>query len=303
MTGNAMKPFFFCLCAFLLATPLASGEEIRRVTPGEVFLLPDPLLTPQARIAASLPFPAALVCNESACAVLIAVDVATAPGAHRERVAIVDGSGQRALEMAVEVDKGEFPEQHLSLPKRYVTPNRKLQARINRENRIIRQAFAHPADWPVEGSFARPLAGKVTGAFGTRRVLNGKTQSRHMGVDLRAATGEPVHAAGNGRVVLTGDFYLSGKSVFIDHGDGVFSMYFHLSRIDVQKGDTVPNGALIGRAGATGRSAGPHLHFSMRVKGAHIDPLGFIEALQGGVPASSGNATPKQISRSSEQGI
>jgi murein DD-endopeptidase MepM/ murein hydrolase activator NlpD len=299
MTGYTMKTILFCLCSLLVTAPLACAEDIYRITQGEVFLLPDPTFTPQSRIAASSPFPAAIVCRESVCAALVAVDVATVPGAYREKLAIADGTGERATEIAVEVDGGKFPEQRLTLPRRYVTPNRKLQARIEQENKLIRQAFAHPGDWPVEGSFARPLAGKVTGAFGTRRVMNGKTQSRHMGVDLRAPTGEPVHAAGNGRVVLTGDFYLSGKSVFIDHGGGVFSMYFHLSRIDVKKGDTVPNGALIGRAGATGRSAGPHLHFSMRVKGAHVDPLGFIEALQGGVR----DAVQQRVSRGTERGI
>ncbi len=155
----------------------------------------------------------------------------------------------------------------------------------------------------MEGTFARPLAGKVTGGFGGRRVLNGKTQSRHMGVDLRAAIGEPVHAAGNGRVVLAGDFYLSGKSVFIDHGGGLFSMYFHLSRIDVQTGDMVPSGAVIGRAGATGRSAGPHLHFGMRVRGAHVDPLGVVEALQGRVAGSTSEASTQERTGGSGVGI
>lgn len=295
--------FFFCLCALLLTVPLARGEEIRRVTPGEVFLLPDSLLTPQARIAVSLPFPAALVCAENSCAILVAVDVGTAPGAYRERFVIAADGAQRTTEIAVEVDKGEFPEQRLTLPNRYVTPNRKLQARISRENDIIRQAFAHPGDWPVSGPFARPLTGAVTGAFGSRRVLNGKTQSRHMGVDLRAATGDPVRAAGNGRVVLAGDFYLSGKSVFIDHGGGVFSMYFHLSRIEVQKGDSVPSGAVIGRAGATGRSAGPHLHFGMRVKGAHVDPLGAIEVLREKITGGVGDAATLQVSGGSATGI
>jgi murein DD-endopeptidase MepM/ murein hydrolase activator NlpD len=315
-----MKRVLFCLCTLILFASLARGEEckpsptppgsensrpyqIQQVAQGEVFLLPDPLLSSQSRIVSSSPFPAALVCAESGCALLVAVDVATAPGPYREKLAIADGSGQRTTEVAVEVARGEFPEQRLTLPRRYVTPNRKLQARIKRENRIIREALAHPGDWPVSGPFARPLAGIVTGAFGTRRVLNGKTQSRHLGVDLRAAVGEPVHAAGNGRVVLAGDFYLSGKSVFIDHGGGVFSMYFHLSRIEVEKGDTVPSGAVIGRAGATGRSPGPHLHFGMRVKGAHVDPLGLIEALQGGVAGGMGNADPRVVSGGDRAGI
>jgi murein DD-endopeptidase MepM/ murein hydrolase activator NlpD len=277
--------------------------QIYQVAPGDVFLLPDPALTPQARITAGSPFPAALVCAEGSCAVLVAVDVATAPGAYRERLVIADGNRQRATEVAVEIGKGEFPEQRITLPRRYVTPNRKLQARIARENKLVRQAFAHPGDWPVSGPFARPLAGKVTGAFGARRVLNGENRGSHMGVDLRAATGDPVRAAGNGRVVLAGDFYLSGQSVFIDHGGGVFSMYFHLSRIDVQKGDMVPSGAVVGRAGATGRSAGPHLHFGMRVKRAHVDPLGVIETLQQGMPGIVGEAAPQQVSRGGGAGI
>jgi murein DD-endopeptidase MepM/ murein hydrolase activator NlpD len=286
-----MKAALLILCT-LLFIPLPSvGEEIVQLTQGEVFLLPEPVLSPAARVNAATPLPAVTVCDGSACRILMAADVATAPGAYREKISITENGTRRAMDIAVEVVAGDFPEQRLTLPSQYVTPDPKARARIERENRLIRSAYASPDPAPVEGFFFIPVGGNITGRFGGRRVLNGRPSSRHMGVDLRAETGEPVRAAGDGRVALTGDFYLTGKSVFIDHGSGLFSAYFHLSQINANRGDRVPCGAVIGRAGSTGRSLGPHLHFGMRVGTAHVDPLGLIETLQQAQPAGGADKT------------
>jgi murein DD-endopeptidase MepM/ murein hydrolase activator NlpD len=110
------------------------------------------------------------------------------------------------------------------------------------------------------------------GNFGARRVYNGKTKSFHAGLDLGAKEGTAVAAAGDGRVVLAGDLYFSGGTVLLDHGAGLFTQYFHLSRIDVKEGDAVAKGARLGAAGHTGRATGPHLHWGAKLHAARVNP-------------------------------
>ena len=115
--------------------------------------------------------------------------------------------------------------------------------------------------------------------FGSRSVFNGQPRSPHSGADFRAAEGTPVVAPNVGRVVLTGDTYFSGGSIILDHGWGLYSYFAHLSKILVDKGDLVEPGQTVGQAGATGRVTGPHLHWTLRLNGARVDPLSLIELL------------------------
>jgi murein DD-endopeptidase MepM/ murein hydrolase activator NlpD len=131
------------------------------------------------------------------------------------------------------------------------------------------------------GSFVRPVEGRLTTAFGLRRILNGEPRSSHSGVDLRAALGEPVRAANHGRVVLVGEFFFHGKAIVIDHGWGLYTMYFHLSEVNVSKGDLVGKNYVIGLAGATGRATGPHLHWGVRLGTARVDPFALLGAVGG----------------------
>ena len=146
-------------------------------------------------------------------------------------------------------------------------------ARVRRENALIGRL------WSRRGAarFRLPLAAPLErlpagGRFGARRFFNGQPRSPHSGADYAADSGTPVLAAADGEVALTGDFFFSGHSVFLDHGDGLVTMYFHLSRIDVERGTQVALGQTIGRIGQSGRATGPHLHFAARWRGARIDP-------------------------------
>ncbi|MGD8686410.1 MAG: M23 family metallopeptidase, partial [Syntrophobacterales bacterium] len=123
--------------------------------------------------------------------------------------------------------------------------------------------------------------GKLNTPFGLRRILNGEPRSPHSGVDLRAAEGEPIRAINHGKIVLVGEFYFHGKAVVIDHGWGLYSMYFHLSQLNVSKGDFVGKNAVIGLAGSTGRATGPHLHWGVRLRGARVDPFALLRATSG----------------------
>jgi len=179
----------------------------------------------------------------------------------------------------IEVTPTQFPEQRLNLPQGMVTPSKENLARIKREQALIAKAMNEQGErrfWSFP--FLRPVPGEVTSAFGLRRVLNGQPRSPHAGIDFDAQTGDPVHAVNQGKVILTGDFFFNGYSVFLDHGQGVVSMYFHLSEIVVGPGQHVERGQLLGRAGASGRATGPHLHFGMKVLGQSVDPMPLFTA-------------------------
>ena len=172
-----------------------------------------------------------------------------------------------------------YPRQDLTLPSKMVTPPESVLERIRREGKLTRAAkesLSAQREWHLP--FCRPVPGTVTSAYGLRRFLNKTPKNPHRGLDFRAPAGTAVKAVAGGKVVLTGEHYYAGRSVYIDHGNGVVSLYFHLSRILVRTGDTVKRGQPIGRSGSTGRSTGPHLHLSVSVQGRLVDPLPLMTA-------------------------
>jgi murein DD-endopeptidase MepM/ murein hydrolase activator NlpD len=148
-------------------------------------------------------------------------------------------------------------------------------ARINRENAKAREVGEHAHDRPPmwTQSFLRPRESVITSQFGSGRLFNGTLTTRHLGVDFRGATGEPIRAANRGVVALVDRFVLAGNVVYIDHGGGVVTSYFHMSKTLVSPGDTVKRGQVIGLVGNTGRVTGPHLHWAARYGANTVNPL------------------------------
>lgn len=164
----------------------------------------------------------------------------------------------------------------LSVSPRFTQPlDAETQARIERENATAREIGrrAHDTAPMWTEPFMRPRAATVTSRFGSGRMFNGTVSSRHLGVDFRGGLGSPVFAANRGVVALVGDFFLAGNVVYVDHGGGVVTAYFHLSEALVAAGDTVRRGQQIGLVGATGRVTGPHLHWSARYGAVTVNPL------------------------------
>ena len=163
-------------------------------------------------------------------------------------------------------------------------PDSALAARMARESamamEVARRAHDTPRLW--HEPFERPRGSRITSRFGTGRVFNGSVQSRHLGVDLAGAVGAPVRAANRGIVALVADFHLAGTAIYVDHGAGLVTGYFHLSKAEVAAGDTVARGEVIGRVGATGRVTGPHLHWIARYGTVTVDPLSVVRATEGG---------------------
>lgn len=166
-----------------------------------------------------------------------------------------------------------WPTQRLEVEEKYVEPPPEALRRIARESAEVARLWKLETPRRFELPLLPPLDPlPAASRFGARRVFNGQPRHPHTGDDFAAAPGTPVRAVAAGRVVLAEDQYFAGNAVYVDHGDGLISMSFHLSRIDVRTGDVVARGQILGESGATGRVTGPHLHFGLRWHGARIDP-------------------------------
>jgi hypothetical protein len=203
---------------------------------------------------------------------LLGVDLKTKPGQYPVLVKVIPGPWEKRMDVTVvEKDRGV---RRLTLPKEMVELDEPTLERVRKEAAVMKGVLSAPPTPPAwKAPFCRPVDGEVIGVFGQGSIINGLPRSPHSGVDLRAEKDTPVLAMNNGKVVLVADQFFTGRSVVIDHGGEVQSMYFHLDKVLVQEGDVVAKGQVIGLAGATGRATGPHLHLGVRVNGARVDPL------------------------------
>ncbi len=197
------------------------------------------------------------------------------PGTHQLTVAANGNAVSRDFQVA---DK-RYQAQHITIKnKRMVNPEKRDLQRIGREQKRIRKALATwNATSPDTLRFLLPVEGPLSSPFGLRRFFNEQPRKPHSGLDLAAAEGTPVKAPAGGRIVDTGDFFFNGNTVFIDHGQGLVTMYCHLSRIDVEPGQSVKPGEIIGAVGKTGRVTGAHLHWGVSLNDARVDPVLFLD--------------------------
>lgn len=172
----------------------------------------------------------------------------------------------------------QYPTQYITVKdERKVNPNPIDMKRINQESSRIQEAltaWTETNNEPV--NFVWPIKGRVSGLFGRRRVFNGEPRNPHSGMDIAAKTGTTIHAPAAGIVRGTGNYFFNGNTVFIDHGQGLITMFCHLSRIDVQDAQTVKQGDIIGAVGATGRVTGPHLHLGVSLNNERVEPRLFF---------------------------
>jgi murein DD-endopeptidase MepM/ murein hydrolase activator NlpD len=188
--------------------------------------------------------------------------------------------------LAIAVADRVFESSRLTVAPKYSSPSAEALERIQRERQLVRSVLdTASAEWLIDTPFRPPRPLTVTSPYGVERVFNGELQSRHTGLDLKGASGAPVRAAARGRVMIARELYFSGNGVYLDHGRGVYTGYFHLSRILVEEGELVEAGQLVGEVGATGRVTGPHLHWSLWVGGTSLDASSLLEM---SVPLDSG---------------
>jgi murein DD-endopeptidase MepM/ murein hydrolase activator NlpD len=211
---------------------------------------------------------------------LLPVGLDAAAGDYPLLAALVDLHGRTTIiELILRIDYKKRPEEHLTLPERLVTPNEQDSARINREHALLNEKFAQRSArfWTI---FESPVDDPVSSVFGQRRLMNGKPKSPHSGTDFRSPSGTPVHAISNGRVALVAELFYTGQTVVVDHGEGLFSLYAHLSKILVEEGSELRAGDVLGKVGSTGRSTGAHLHLTVRLLGERVDPLALIAVIK-----------------------
>ena len=188
-----------------------------------------------------------------------------------------EGRARRA-ERQVRIGSKSFPTERLTVKQEYVEPSPAVAERIAAETKRLAALYAERSPSALQGTpFARPVPGEPLGIFGARRILNGKPRAPHPGLDLRAPAGTPVVSAGPGRVALAEDLYFSGNTVIVDHGEGLFTIYAHLSRIDVDAGEKIDERSPIGLSGATGRVTGPHLHWGAKIGDRPFDPTALLD--------------------------
>jgi murein DD-endopeptidase MepM/ murein hydrolase activator NlpD len=199
------------------------------------------------------------------------------PGKHALVIRGTSNGRPVRYEKTVEVWAKDYPAEYLTVSANMVNPPADQLARIKQESKLVGQALRTITEeknwsWP----FVHPVPGEVISVYGLKRFFNGQPRSPHRGVDFRAGIGQPIRAVNAGRVILLGNHYFAGNSVYVDHGLGVISAYFHMSEIQVMEGEAVEKGEIIGAVGSTGRVTGPHLHFGLYVLGQSVDAMAVL---------------------------
>jgi murein DD-endopeptidase MepM/ murein hydrolase activator NlpD len=265
--GTALLLLLFTLQAQALSLPRES-----RVPGGIAYLpLPD---AEQVREVKYNKRKIALYKTSHATIAMVGIPLKAKTGVHKVKVHY-QGNQQRELEF--EVTAKEYTTQHLTITnKRMVNPNKKDMERITREQKQINAALNTWSTQELNFGFDAPIEGRFSSSFGLRRIFNGQPRNPHSGMDIAAPQGAEVHASTAGRVITTGNYFFSGNTVFLDHGQGLISLYSHLDSITVAPGQTLKAGEVLGTVGMTGRVTGPHLHWAISLNNTKVDPALFL---------------------------
>lgn len=205
---------------------------------------------------------------------LAAIDYDTKPGNYDLGLSGATATGDPiSLGVVIPIGKGNYRTTAISVEKKYVDPNPEDVPRILKERDLKNDLLNRISSSQLwAGNFVAPVDSSTSAEYGAQRTYNGKRQSVHFGLDYRATTGTPVSSINSGKVILAREMYFEGNCVIIDHGQGLLSLYFHLSEIKVREGEKLAKGQLIGLSGGTGRVTGPHLHLAVRWQGSYLNP-------------------------------
>ena len=258
------------------------SAEARAKQPGELVVLtlamPDASATPTVHAFdhALLPFQI----SPTTWKVLVGIDLETAPGTYP--ITIDAGTSRPAAKTtySLVVRAKTFPTRTLKVDEAFVNPPASAESRIASDSARLADIWQHSSSAQLWlGPFIRPVPNEANSAFGTRSIYNGQPRSPHNGADFLSPAGTPIKSPNSGEIMLADDLYYTGNTVVIDHGLGLFSLFAHLEKINVQKGQRVATGDVVGLVGATGRVTGPHLHWMVRVGSARVDPLSLLAML------------------------
>lgn len=232
---------------------------------------------------------------------LVGVDVEAKPSVAKLWVKVKSIGGlQRQTEIRLKIKAKAFHKESFNVAPSFDQMSPETLAEIRREQEAFARAFATTAPerfWDIP--FIRPVAQDASASsFGSRRIINGVARAPHTGTDLSAPAGTEVVATNHGRVVLVGNFFFAGGSVVLDHGGGLFTMYFHLSDFKIEEGALVRKGDVLALSGGTGRVTGPHLHWGVRLNNTRVDPLDLLRKFSGSPDTS---ANPSKAAKNLEK--
>jgi murein DD-endopeptidase MepM/ murein hydrolase activator NlpD len=296
---------FGLLLLSLLNSYTANALPEQALVPGGIALLKLPAYKPDTKVyfnnkrIAVFPY-------KNTWIAMAGIGLSSKPGDYEFSIQQADGL---SLNTKVTVKYKKYDEQHLTIKnKRKVNPNADDSKRIAAESARKRNARKQYTESEPEVTFIWPVTGRISSIFGLRRFFNEQERRPHSGLDIAADEGTPIQAVANGTVIDTGDFFFSGNMIYLDHGQGIISLYAHLSKISVKPGDVVKQGDIIGEVGQTGRVTGPHLHFAVYANQTLIDPV-FMLPRNGNPPmadsaektASAQNKSAASASNISEQ--
>jgi murein DD-endopeptidase MepM/ murein hydrolase activator NlpD len=280
-TPDLVASFIFHAATLLaLATPALTHAGLPQSSsvPGGVALIPLGTLTssataPQAWLGEQ---PVLVTADADRWVAVVGLALDTPAGPHELRVI----TGGETKTQRFSVSAKHYPEQRITLKDAgKVQLSAADEARADRDVAVIQGLKRHwRAAQDTDTGFLLPAEGRLAGRFGLRRFFNGEPRSPHAGLDVAVARGTPIKSSTHGSVLAVGDYFFNGKTIFVDHGNGLITMYCHLDRIDVQPGEAVAKGQRLGLSGNTGRATGPHLHWSVVLNGAMVDPELFIPA-------------------------
>jgi len=206
------------------------------------------------------------------------VSLETHPGKYSLVVTGETAGQQVSWQKMIRIGKGKYRQIAVNVPKQFTEPSPEQLTEIKEEQTLKHETFARTAaerEW--SGDFLPPVKAEISDVFGTERTFNGETQSVHQGLDYAVPTGTPVDALNRGNVLLARPLFFEGDCVVLDHGQGLMTIYMHLSKVEVKEGEQVNRGQQIGLSGGTGRATGPHLHVAVRWQGIYLDPATLLK--------------------------
>jgi len=259
----------------LLVSPLVFAQLPQQsAVPGGVVIMPLASQSSSKPVVTFNSKPVMVVAAEGQWQAILGVPLDLKPGTHK----LLVSRGSAKSTALFDIQDKQYPTQHITIKdKRKVNPNQYDMQRINRETARIDAALQHWTDKEtIPFNFIWPVKGRVSGLFGRRRVFNGEPRKPHSGMDIAAAKGTLIQAPAVGIVRGTGDYFFNGNTVFIDHGQGLVTMFCHLDKINVSDGQQLQQGDIIGAVGATGRVTGPHLHLGVSLNDERVEPALFF---------------------------
>ncbi len=260
-----------CLCTLLFfSSHVIHALPQQALVPGGIALLQLPNYKQDSKVyfnnqrIAVFPY-------KNSWAAMAGIDLSTKPGDYEFSVKHADGLSENTK---VTIKYKKYDEQHLTIKnKRKVNPNKEDSKRITAESKRKKKAKKQYTESAPDVDFIWPVTGRISSIFGLRRFFNEQERRPHSGLDIAATEGTPIKAVANGTVIDSGNFFFSGNMIYLDHGQGIISLYAHMSEISVKPGDIVKQGDIIGKVGQTGRVTGPHLHFAVLANQTLIDPV------------------------------